>query len=95
MLSDLIRKYDKRIRDIVMGQTFEEEHIDFGREKMRLPIGVYIKKTPCDEKSVKVHLIENLVRPAIYEKDGFFVRLWKIFAPTWMFKIIYDRSQKI
>lgn len=52
-----------------MGQTFEEEHIDFGREKMRLPIGVYIKKTPCDEKSVKIHLIENLVRPAIYEKE--------------------------
>ena len=79
MLSNLINKYDKRIRDIIM----------------KLPDGVYIKETPCDEISVKITLIKNLVRPAIYEKDNFFVRLWKMCTPTWMFKIIYDRSQRL
>ncbi len=34
------------------------------------------------------------VRPAIYEKDNYFVRLWKTFTPTWIFKILYNRSQR-
>ncbi len=60
----------------------------------KVPDAIYLKKTPCDQKTVKITLIKNLVRPAIYEKDGFFVRLWKIYAPTWIFKWLYERSQR-
>lgn len=35
-----------------------------------------------------------LVRPAIYEKDGFFVRLWKHYAPRWVFEILYKRRRR-